>query len=587
LSRLDQRAQQLLLRTSVVDRLTPELAVFLSDDSDVNTHLAELIRSGLFAVELQTHTAYHYHSLFATLLRARLRQRDPRLALDLHRRAAEWYAANDMPVDAEEHARLAHEWLMLGNLVGRRWLGATLEGRPLRPDPLAEVPTTVVRRTPGLALVAAAEACARQDREAADVYRAAAGPPPADPSAGLADQTAAVRRAVLDVAHACAFGADDSTAGALDVLRVPPGFESAAPELQHRFAVLRGAELALDAGAFDDSQRALLELSDSGETSWTTVEASGFLALQRSTAARLDEAEHLAQSVLAAEHLARPVAAHAARLATVLCAAQRGEERRAAETLTKADPAAALPSRCLRRVDRALRAGLHGGALLSVGLDAETAAHPLVERVLVALGVLEVINGDGHRAALGGLAEDAVRLARQRLASGAYDGLSQAVAGCSHPLTVGSAHPRTLIEAAALGAVASYARGDRRAVLASLREALELAAATGIRAPLLHLPALAPALRLYAGDLGGEQGSALELLDRISHSNGRVSVEALTEREITVLRYLPTLMSNAEMAGAMHLSVNTVKTHLKAVYRKLGVDGRRHAVVRGRELELL
>jgi LuxR family maltose regulon positive regulatory protein len=46
-------------------------------------------------------------------------------------------------------------------------------------------------------------------------------------------------------------------------------------------------------------------------------------------------------------------------------------------------------------------------------------------------------------------------------------------------------------------------------------------------------------------------------------------------------------MSNAEIAEGMHLSVNTVKTHLKAVYRKLGVEGRREAVLRGRELELL
>jgi LuxR family maltose regulon positive regulatory protein len=46
-------------------------------------------------------------------------------------------------------------------------------------------------------------------------------------------------------------------------------------------------------------------------------------------------------------------------------------------------------------------------------------------------------------------------------------------------------------------------------------------------------------------------------------------------------------MSNAQIADGMNLSVNTVKSHLKAVYRKLGVDGRREAVLRGRELELL
>jgi LuxR family maltose regulon positive regulatory protein len=61
----------------------------------------------------------------------------------------------------------------------------------------------------------------------------------------------------------------------------------------------------------------------------------------------------------------------------------------------------------------------------------------------------------------------------------------------------------------------------------------------------------------------------------------------LTERERAVLDHLPTMMSNAEIAQQMLVSVNTVKTHLKAVYRKLGVERRRDAVVRARQLELL
>jgi LuxR family transcriptional regulator, maltose regulon positive regulatory protein len=66
-----------------------------------------------------------------------------------------------------------------------------------------------------------------------------------------------------------------------------------------------------------------------------------------------------------------------------------------------------------------------------------------------------------------------------------------------------------------------------------------------------------------------------------------MTVENLTDRETAVLQYLPTLMSNAEIADGLHLSINTVKSHLKAVYRKLGVEGRRDAVLRGRELELI
>ena len=63
--------------------------------------------------------------------------------------------------------------------------------------------------------------------------------------------------------------------------------------------------------------------------------------------------------------------------------------------------------------------------------------------------------------------------------------------------------------------------------------------------------------------------------------------EPLTSRELTVLRYLQSMMSTAEIAEVLYLSVNTVKTHLKSIYRKLGTGRRRDAVERARELQLL
>jgi len=63
--------------------------------------------------------------------------------------------------------------------------------------------------------------------------------------------------------------------------------------------------------------------------------------------------------------------------------------------------------------------------------------------------------------------------------------------------------------------------------------------------------------------------------------------EQLTERERAVLRYLPTVMSTTEIASQLFVSVNTLKTHLQHIYRKLDSTGRRDAVRRARELNLL
>jgi LuxR family maltose regulon positive regulatory protein len=64
-------------------------------------------------------------------------------------------------------------------------------------------------------------------------------------------------------------------------------------------------------------------------------------------------------------------------------------------------------------------------------------------------------------------------------------------------------------------------------------------------------------------------------------------VEQFSNRERAVLGFLPSRLSNAEIAANLHISINTVKTHLKHIYRKLGVDDRREAVTAAERLHLL
>jgi LuxR family maltose regulon positive regulatory protein len=64
-------------------------------------------------------------------------------------------------------------------------------------------------------------------------------------------------------------------------------------------------------------------------------------------------------------------------------------------------------------------------------------------------------------------------------------------------------------------------------------------------------------------------------------------VERLSERESEVLRHVSAMLSTAEIAAEMYISVNTVKTHLKSIYRKLAVAHRGEAVRRAKQLELI
>lgn len=70
-------------------------------------------------------------------------------------------------------------------------------------------------------------------------------------------------------------------------------------------------------------------------------------------------------------------------------------------------------------------------------------------------------------------------------------------------------------------------------------------------------------------------------------SSNAALVEELTDRELAVLRYLPAPMSQREIATELYVSLNTVKTHCKAIYRKLGVGDRKAAVQAARDFNLL
>ena len=124
-----------------------------------------------------------------------------------------------------------------------------------------------------------------------------------------------------------------------------------------------------------------------------------------------------------------------------------------------------------------------------------------------------------------------------------------------------------------------------------VRLAVELAAPEHlVRVFLEEGPAVTRLARAAAESLGTESGTnllvALGAPPR-PRSRPRQPAAILTERELSVLRLLPSRLINAGIATECGMSVNTVKWHLKTIYAKLGASSRAEAVERARLLDLL
>ena len=172
----------------------------------------------------------------------------------------------------------------------------------------------------------------------------------------------------------------------------------------------------------------------------------------------------------------------------------------------------------------------------------------------------------------------------------------QAAALALRPVIAGSAperHPIWLVEAFLLEAVARDALGDGAAAGRALERALDLAEPDSMLLPFLFHPAPEllerHALRTaHAALIAG----ILSLLTGISRpaaprSEPRSLREPLSQAEIRVLRYLPTSLSVPEIADQLYLSQNTIRTHMRHMYDKLGAHRRHEAVERAQALGLL
>jgi LuxR family transcriptional regulator, maltose regulon positive regulatory protein len=174
--------------------------------------------------------------------------------------------------------------------------------------------------------------------------------------------------------------------------------------------------------------------------------------------------------------------------------------------------------------------------------------------------------------------------------------LARAAAAALAPVLDGSAPTHWslwLVEAFLLEAIVRDALGDPAAAGRALERALDLAEPDGARFFFLIHPA-PRLLERHARHRTAHAALAAEILDLLAGrrpapppGGPQPPLEPLSESEIRVLRYLPTNLSTPEIANELYVSPNTVRTHIRHLYAKLGTHHRTEAVARARSLSLL
>ena len=611
----DEETLFFLLRTSIVDRLNGELAGALAGRTDGEHSLRELERAnGLVEALDPSGTWFRYHPLFAAVLRAELRRRLGDELPALHGAAGAWFARHAQPLEAVRHAVAASDWRLAAEVIGAEWLVCVVHGSGAKLRELAsDLPASVVDADAELALAMAGLLLEAGEIERADELLVRAYE--------LADQLPPERRRRFTVT---------CTATALYRARlegdVAEALSAAHLALDERWdrsvavevRALTLANLGIAEFWANDHEHALDNLHAAAGLAleygndFVLFIAESYLAAVDARQGRLSDARgHARTAIQLGERRGWAELPHMAiayvALATVhLWWNELPEAERASELAR--DALGRSPEPMLPPVVAQIRARIHAlrgdpvtalEVLRGGGSDRTLPPWLSVTNAMIEadlwLGLGEPARARGSLEAIGSIdvSDPAIPLARLELALGEPNEALRAIAGFladgREPVM-----PTSRTEAWAIDAIARDAIHDEPGALRAIERALDLAEPRGYSNPIVRHGAPVRSLlrrRIAKGTahraFAGELLAMLEQEPAARHSNGDPLLEPLSDRELAVLRFLPTMMSNAEIAGEMFVSVNTVKTHLKHIYRKLDVSERRDAVRRGRDLHLL
>ncbi|MFN8052573.1 MAG: LuxR C-terminal-related transcriptional regulator [Acidimicrobiales bacterium] len=631
LDRQPPEVRRFLLETSVLTRLTGPLCDAVTGGAAGRATLDRLDRSNLFLVPLDDRRQwYRYHHLFADVLRARLLDEAPETVPELHRRAAAWWAGDGDVAEAVTHALAGGDLGLAAELVERAApdLQRTRQERLLR-SWLEALPEDMFADRPVLAIVLVGARMATGDIAGVEPLLAgveqwldAETAPPGDgpivadheqfarlPSqvavqrAGLALMSGDLERVTFHAEQVLASAApdDDVRRGAATaLLGLAAWARGDLDNARARYSTaidhfVRGtfyadalgcsqglADMCLAQGRFADAERAftfgldLVSAHPGLRGAADMHRGLGEVLLERhelaAARAQLEASEALGERAGLPQHPYRWRVARARLLQA------EGDLDGAVRLLAEAErlydtdyspsvrPVAAIVARVKLAqgdVDAAMRWAEARGLTAHDELDyVREYEHLTLARTLVAQQTLDRVD----RGAMGLL---------DRLAAAAEAGGRRGV----------------VAECLVYTSLAHVSAGARPAALDALARALTLAAEDdAVRIFLDGGPAIAALLRSGSFD-GPAARHARRVLDATAGVEPAPAlrsglVDELSARELDVLRLLRSDLSGPEIARELIVSLNTMRTHTKSIYAKLGVGTRREAVRRAAELGL-
>ncbi len=642
LQRQPEHIRAFLLDTCVLSRMTAPLCDAVTGRADGRAMLEALDRANLFLVPLDDRRRwYRYHHLFAEVLQSRLLDERPVEVAELHRRASGWFAQHGDHDAAIHHALAARDHPLAAHLIEAAVPAMSRARREVTLRAWLEaLPEELFRDRPVLslafvgALLSTGEVQGVEPRlrdaerwvDADEPERAGRDAEPTEPIVVDAAErrrlpaAVAVYRSGLALAGGDAAATEHHARRALDLVEPDDRFRRGAASALLGLALWGRGDLegAYDgyaeasasfrtAGYISDVLGCAITLADIRVTQGRLGDALssyehglqlalaqpapaprgiadmhvGISTIQRERGALDAAAEHLAQSERLGEHTGLPKHPYRWREAMAQLRAAEGDPAAAVTLLDDADHVYVADMAPNLRPIPALRAR----AWLAQGRVAEALAWARELRLSVDED-LSFLREFEH------VTLARILLARHRAQPGT-DSLGDAIRLLDRLLDAADAGGRagTAIEILVLQAIAHQLGGDLPAALVPLQRALALAEPEGyVRVFVDEGHPMAVLLRAAARSAPNPE-YVTRLLGSVAHGDptprrtetATTLFEPLSPREREVLGLLDTELSGPDIARRLVVSLNTVRTHTKSIYAKLGVTSRRAAVLRGRE----